>query len=181
MFSSYRFSLIPLWHWKRMKLSVKLHWFIYSSNPIQWRLPPWNMDKLLKNITSSEMQILIQNFSFGLMLHVIFEKQSFLDTFCCYQLSIFTQLFHRSQLLLILWKRKALIFQLPFSLLATSKSWHFSDRHNVLCHIFCPKERAFNAGVWLTLFLSRSPGTEAEPGRSGSWRAESRGQNLPVR
>lgn len=79
-------------------------------------------------------------------------KKSFLDTFCCYQLSIFTQLFHRSQLLLILCKRKALIFKLPFSLLATSKSWHFSDQNCVLHHIFCLKKSAvFNADVGLTL------------------------------
>lgn len=91
------------------------------------------------------MEILIQNFSFGLMLHVIFEKQSFSDTFCCYQLSIFTQFFHGSQLLPIQCKRKAIIFELPFSLLATSKSC-------VLCHIFCLRKRAvFNAGVELTL------------------------------
>lgn len=98
------------------------------------------------------MQILIQNFSLGLILHVIFEKQSFLDTFCYYQLSIFTQFFQSSQLLLIQCKRKALIFELPFSLLATRKSWHFSDQCCVLCHSFCLKKRpVFNAGMELTL------------------------------
>lgn len=96
------------------------------------------------------MEILIQNFSFGLVLHVIFEKQSFSDTFCCYQLSIFTQFFHRSHLLLIQCKRKALIFELPFSLLATSNL--VTNTVFVLCHIFClTKKAVFNSGVELTL------------------------------
>lgn len=84
------------------------------------------------------------------MLHVIFEK-SFLDTFCCYQLSTFTQIFHRSQLLLIQCKRKSLIFELPFSQLATSKSWHFSDQHCVFVTFLVLKKGLSNAGVELTL------------------------------
>lgn len=84
------------------------------------------------------------------MLHVISEK-SFLDTFCCYQLSIFTQIFHRSQLLLIQCKRKALIFELPFSLLAASKSWHFSNQHCVFVTFLVLKKGLSNAGVELTL------------------------------
>lgn len=144
---SHRFSSISFWHWKRVKLSVNLYGFIYLQNPTHWRLPPWRMDKIIKKITSGEMQILIQNFSFGLMLHAIFEK-SFLDTFCCYQLGIFTKIFHRSQLLLIQCKGKALIFELPFSLLETSKSWHFNDQHYGFATFFVLKKALSLMQAW---------------------------------